>query len=143
MSAVRFFLDTNIFVYAFDPSVPAKHRIAADLIRGAVAQRNGVISYQVIQEFYNVAVRRFATPMSPSEAQLYFNNVFRPLFSVNFSPALMFEALRIRERYLLSWYDSIVFASAIESECGVLYSEDFQNGMIVDDVRVKNPFRHA
>src|SRR5215475_11896819 len=139
MSADRFFLDTNIFVYAFDPSVPAKHRIAADLIQDAIAKRNGAVSYQVIQEFYNVAIRRFATPMSPAEAQLYFSNVFRPLFAVNFSPALMFEAFRIRERYRLSWYDSLVFASAIESECRVLYSEDFQNGMLVDDVRVKNP----
>jgi len=141
MSAGRFFLDTNVFVYSFDETAPSKQKIASDLIQDGVNKRIGATSYQVVQEFYNVAINRFATPMSPAEAQLYFSNVFRPLFAVNFSPALMFEAFRIREGYRLSWYDSIVFASAIESDCPILYSEDFQNGMVVESTRVRNPFR--
>ena len=60
----RFFLDTNVFVYSFDQSAPAKARKAAELIRRAVASGKGIVSYQVAQEFFNAALRRFARPTS-------------------------------------------------------------------------------
>ena len=59
MSA-RFFLDTNIFVYSFDRGSAAKSRRATQLIREAVSTRKGIVSYQVVQEFFNLALRRFA-----------------------------------------------------------------------------------
>ena len=65
----RFFLDTNVFVYSFDRSVPAKARRATQLIRRAVATRKGIVSYQVAQEFFNVALRRFAQAMTVAEAE--------------------------------------------------------------------------
>ena len=68
MSA-RFFLDTNIFVYSFDRSSPGKSRRAARLIRQAVATRKGIVSYQVVQEFFNLALPRFAQPMTVPEAE--------------------------------------------------------------------------
>jgi predicted nucleic acid-binding protein len=58
MSA-RFFLDTNIFVYSFDASSPKKAAESRKLIRSAIQTRNGIVSYQVVQEFFNVALRRF------------------------------------------------------------------------------------
>ena len=60
----RFFLDTNLFVYTFDAKAPAKAKTAAHLIRRAADTGEGIISYQVVQEFFNVALRRFAQPMS-------------------------------------------------------------------------------
>lgn len=56
----RFFLDTNVFVYSFDVSAPSKARRATQPIRQALETRKGIISYQVAQEFFNVALRRFA-----------------------------------------------------------------------------------
>ena len=136
----RFFLDTNIFVYSFDTGAPAKSRQAFKLIREAVATRKGVVSYQVVQEFLNVALRRFAHPMTPAEAEQYLAQVFRPLLAVHSSPALYAEALRLIGRYSLSWYDSLIVAAALESKCSVLYSEDLQHGQEIAGLEIKNPF---
>ncbi len=75
MSA-RFFLDTNIFVYAFDARSPEKANRATELIKLAVSSRQGIISYQVVQEFFNVAIRRFAQPMQCHEAKQYLATIF-------------------------------------------------------------------
>jgi predicted nucleic acid-binding protein len=72
----RFFLDSNIFVSSFDRSSPAK-------VRRAVAARKGIVSYQVAQEFFNVALRRFAQPMTVAEAEQYLATVFRPLIAIH------------------------------------------------------------
>jgi predicted nucleic acid-binding protein len=136
----RFFLDTNIFVYAFDSLSRDKSILANNLIKAAVRTRNGVVSYQVVQEFFNVALRRFSQPMTVSEAEQYLSTTFRPLLSVHSSPALYREALRLAARYQLAWYDSLIVASAIEGRCDVLYSEDFQDGQQIESVKISNPF---
>jgi len=136
----RFFLDTNIFVYSFDASSPKKAAKSTKLIRSAIETRGGIVSYQVVQEFFNVALRRFAKPLSSADAEQYLLTTFRPLLSVHSSPALYGEALRIGARYRLAWYDSLIVASAIEGQCSVLYSEDFQDGQQFGSVVISNPF---
>jgi predicted nucleic acid-binding protein len=136
----RFFLDTNIFVYSFDTSATAKLRRSMQLIRQAVATGKGVVSYQVVQEFFNVALRRFAPSMTIAEAEQYLGTVFRPLLTVHSSQALYAEALHLQHRYRLSWYDSLIVAGAIEAQCSVLYSEDLQHGQGFGDLRIENPF---
>ena len=142
MSA-RFFLDTNIFVYPFDASAPGKSKKAAQLIRRAVDTGEGIVSYQVVQEFFNVALRRFAQPMSVAEAEQYLMSVFRPLLSVYPSPALYFEALRITGKHRLGWYDSLIVAAAREANCDTLYSEDLQHGRELDGLQIVNPFAES
>src|SRR5271157_3268475 len=139
MSA-RFFLDTNIFVYSFDANSPKKAAQARKLIRSAIATRGGIVSFQVVQEFFNLALRRFAKPMSGVDAEQYLSTTFRPLLSVHSSQALYAEALRIAARFRLPWYDSLIVASAIEGQCDVLYSEDFQDGQQFGGVTITNPF---
>jgi predicted nucleic acid-binding protein len=136
----RFFLDTNVFVYSFDRSAPAKARRALQLIRVAVEARKGIVSYQVVQEFFNVALRRFAKPMTLADAEQYLSTVFRPLIAVHSSPALYGEALLLSDRFSLSWYDSLIVAAAIEGQCSVLYSEDLQSGQCFGDLEIRNPF---
>jgi predicted nucleic acid-binding protein len=136
----KFFLDTNIFVYAFDATAPAKARKAARLVRDAVDTGKGIVSYQVVQEFFNLAFRRFAQPMGSAEAEQYLITVFRPLLAIHSSPALYVEALRIAGKYRVAWYDSIMIASALEGRCDVLYSEDFQHGREIEGLRIENPF---
>jgi predicted nucleic acid-binding protein len=75
----RFFLDTNIFVYSFDKNAPKKADRATKLIRRAIGAREGIVSYQVVQEFFNLALRRFAEPMSSADAEQYLSATFRPL----------------------------------------------------------------
>ena len=139
MSA-RFFLDTNIFVYTFDTKAPAKAKRAARLIRQAADTGEGVVSYQVVQEFFNVAFRRFSRPMNVAEAEQYLVTVFRPLLAVHSSPTLYVEALRVSGKYRLSWYDSIIIAAALQAQCGMLYSEDLQHGQELEGLRIENPF---
>jgi predicted nucleic acid-binding protein len=67
----RFFIDTDIFVYSFDASSPKKAAQARKLIRRAIETRGGIVSYQVVQEFFNVALRRFSKPMSGVDAEQY------------------------------------------------------------------------
>src|SRR5690242_13670558 len=100
----RFFLDTNIFAYSFDITAPAKARKAGQLIRTAADTGQGIVSFQVVQEFFNLALRRFVKPMTSAEAEQYLITVFRPLLAVHSSPSLYLEALRISERYRFGWY---------------------------------------
>jgi predicted nucleic acid-binding protein len=136
----KFFLDTNVFMYLFDTTAPAKAKKAARLVRDAVDTGKGIVSYQVVQEFFNVALRRFAHPMSGAEAEQYLITVFRPLLAVHSSPALYVEALRVAGKHRFAWYDSIIVASALESQCDTLYSEDFQHGRQIEGLRMENPF---
>ncbi len=137
----KVFLDTNIFVYASNRSDHTKARRAERLIVDAIAARNGVVSYQVVQEFINLALKRFTRPMSGMDAERYVTNIFQPLLSVHSSQTLFFLALRTQERYRLSWYDALIVAAATEADCSVLYSEDLQHGQRFGSTTVKNPFR--
>ena len=136
----RFFLDTNIFVYAFDARAPAKAKKAANLVRRAADTGQGIVSYQVVQEFFSVALRRFAQPMSVAEAEQYLITVFRPLLAIHSSPSLYVEALRITGKHKLSWYDSLIVAAALEGQCETLYSEDLQHGREIEEMKIENPF---
>lgn len=136
----KFFLDTNVFVYAFDPPATSKARRARQLISEALKTRRGVVSYQVVQEFFNVAFRRFAQPISVPEAEQYFAAVFRPILAIHSSPALYLEALSLFGTHGFSWYDSLIVAAATISQCDVLYTEDLQDGRKIAGLLIENPF---
>jgi predicted nucleic acid-binding protein len=136
----RIFLDTNVFVYALSKGVPSKQAIATRLVEEAIESGKGCISFQVVQEFFNVAFRRFTPPMTPAEAEQYLSVTFRPLLAVHSSHSLYGEALQLFGKNSVSWYDALMLAAAIEGQCGVLYSEDFQHGQKFLGLRVVNPF---
>jgi predicted nucleic acid-binding protein len=136
----RFFLDTNIFVYSFDLGAARKAKTATQLIRKALSTQKGVISYQVVQEFFNVMLKHFPQPMTGADAEQYRSAAFRPLLSVHSSQGLFAEALRICSRHRLSWFDSLILAAALQAECDVLYSEDFHHGQRFGTLRIANPF---
>ena len=69
--------------------------------------------------------------------------VFRPLLTVTASAALFLETLRVISRYQVSWFDSLIVAGALESNCTSLLSEDFQHGLRIGNLRVENPFLPA
>jgi len=136
----RYFLDTNIFVYSLDPIEPRKEEIAQRLITRAVTSGRGVISYQVVQEFMNVALRQFQATMSTLELERYFFRVLLPMMRISSSAPLFLEALRLQARNQLNWYDSLVVAAALEGDCSILFSEDLQHGRRFGDLAVENPF---
>ena|ERR1700677_2092763 len=136
----RFFLDTNIFIYSFEQSAAVKARKSTELIRKALATQKGIVSYQVVQEFFNAALRKFARPMKAADAEQYFGTVFRPLLAVHSSPALYAEALHFQAISRLSWYDSLIVCGAIQAQCDFLFTEDLQHGQQFGSLQVVNPF---
>lgn len=136
----RFFLDSNVFIYTFDSTSAAKAQRALALIREAHSSRKGVVSFQVVQEFFNFALRRSVPPMTIPDAMLYLTTVLQPLLAIHSSPALYSEALRTFAHYRLSWYDALIVTAAVEADCAILYSEDLQDGQRFGQTRVKNPF---
>lgn len=136
----RFFIDTNIFVYEMSSDVPSKQAIARGLVQDALQSGKGVISFQVVQEFFSVAFRRFTPPMLPGEADQVLGATFRPLLAVHSSYALYGRALELTRLHSISWYDSLIVAAALEANCHILYTEDLQNGRQFDKLKIQNPF---
>src|SRR5271154_6382049 len=127
MSA-RYFLDTNIFVYTFDLSDDGKRQVASRLVSEALQSGQGVISYQVVQEFFNLAARKFKTPFDERQCGQYLDSVFVPLLAVHSSIQLFERALELMAMLRISWFDSLIVAAAAEAGCSLLYSEDLQHG---------------
>jgi predicted nucleic acid-binding protein len=136
----RYFLDTNIVVYSFDRSDPRKMSIGENLVTRGVGTGLGTISYQVVQEFFNVALRRFRSSMTLVELEQFFFRVLQPMMKVSSTPALYLEALALQEAHQLHWYDALVVTAAMKSKCKTLYSEDLQHGRRFGDLVIKNPF---
>lgn len=136
-----FFLDTNIFVYSFDSTAPAKQRIAQQIIKDALQTQRGAISTQVMQEFLNVALRKFARPMSPSEAREYGKITLEPICQ-HYPDAPFFDrALLLKEEMGYSWYDTLILTAALDLGCQTLFTEDLHNGQVIRGMTIVNPFQ--
>jgi predicted nucleic acid-binding protein len=135
-----YFLDTNILVYTFDQSQAQKQSISRNLVRDALNNQSGCISYQVIQEFLNIASRKFVNLLSVSDCQTYLTNVLEPLCTVFASTDLFHRTLEISNRWKFSFYDSLIVAAALSIECKTLYTEDLQHNQKIEDLIIINPF---
>ena len=131
---VKTFLDTNIIVYAFSQSSPAKAKIAQRLVADGASDKLAIISYQVVQEFINVALRGFRIAIVRSDLESLLLTALFPMMAISSSPALVVEALRLQSANQQSWYDSLIVAAAIQGRCEVLYSEDLQHGRRFGDL---------
>ena len=138
----KYFLDTNIFVYSFDDLEPEKKEISLALIANALQTGNGLISWQVVQEFLNVSTRKFKTPLVNKDAKIYLEQILAPLCKVYPDVKIYRSALEISQQTGYSFYDSLILAGAGQAGCQVLYSEDLQNGQQVDGFKIINPYRY-
>jgi predicted nucleic acid-binding protein len=136
----RFFLDTNVFVYSFDNSAVRKRDRARALIAEALSSGAGLVSYQVVQEFSNVATRTFATPMNAVNLSRYLTEVLLPLCEVMPDSQLFLDAVGLHARTGFSYYDSLIVQAALRSGCSVLYTENLQNGFSLSGLTIQNPF---
>ena len=135
------FLDTNVFVYSFDTTAPSKQQTATALIRQVLQDGSGVISSQVVQEFINVAMRKFSVPLTPGDCRKYFETVLASLCRVYANSDLYLLALEVMERWGYAFYDSLVIAAAVQSDCRILYSEDLHDGHNIMGLTIVNPFQ--
>jgi predicted nucleic acid-binding protein len=136
MSADKF-LDTNVFVYAFDKTDAVKQERAFALIQ----QPAWTISWQVIQEFAHVALHRFKTPFKTRDLAEYVDLVLWPRCTVFPSADIYRHAFEIHEKAQYRFYDSVIVASALAAGATTLYSEDLQHGRSFGPLKILNPFQ--
>jgi len=136
----KYFLDTNIFVYSFDQSQPEKMEKARAIIDDALQKSSGIISYQVIQEFINVATRKFAVPLKLKDVKEYLRLVLNPLCQVYPDLELYETSLDLQNETGYSFYDSLILSAALHGGCSVIYSEDLRSWQYVHSLRIVNPF---
>lgn len=137
----KFFLDTNLFVYGFDTGQKKKQRKAREIVGQALSQKTGIISFQVIQEFLNVATRKFSKPLTVQDSKQYLGKILYPLCEVFPTESLYTTALDISTETQYSFYDSLIIAAASIGQCKVLYTEDLCHQRVVHGVTIVNPFQ--
>lgn len=133
------FVDTNILVYEFDDSDPAKQERARLVMRELWNSRRGRISFQVLQEFYVTTTRKLKPALPPERARKEVRDLlfWQPIAP---SPELFDSAWEIEDRWRLSWWDSLIAAAARQAGCETLLSEDLQDDLDLDGMRIVNPF---
>jgi predicted nucleic acid-binding protein len=136
----RYLLDTNLFIYAIDPADTRKQTIAQKWIASAHASGEGVVSYQVVQEWFNIVVRKSAKPLSLTEATSVYRRLIEPLWGIQSSRELLDSAIDLHQNDRISWWDSLIVAAAIQGQCDRLISEDLQHGRKIRGVKILNPF---
>jgi len=141
--SVERFIDTNVFVYQLERIDLQKAATAERLIAQGIATGTACISFQVVQECLNVALRKAQVVLSAEEMRKYLQSVLAPLFRVQPSIRLYQAALDLQLRYQFSFYDSLIVAAALEAGCRTLYTEDLQHGQRIDGLTIENPFLAA
>lgn len=141
--SVESFFDSNVLIYTFDDIALQKQEIAQELIKNALRDGSGVISYQVVQEVLNVLTRKLPLSMDVGDATRYLANTLEPLWRVQPSAELFRAGLGVQARYQLGFYDSLIIAAALDAGCTRLYSEDMQHGQRIEGLTIENPFREG
>ncbi|MGD8932405.1 MAG: PIN domain-containing protein [Chromatiales bacterium] len=135
----KVFVDTNILIYAHDLDAGRKHETAKSLLRDLWENHTGVISTQVLQEFYVNVTRKITQPITASQARGIINAYAAWRVEI-IQPSDVIQASEIQERYRLSFWDSMIVVTAAKSRADILVTEDLNPGQIIEGVLVKNPF---
>jgi predicted nucleic acid-binding protein len=132
------FVDTNVLIYAHDVDAREKHEVAKSVLRELWSQRAGVLSMQVLQEFYVNVTRKIPSPLSKDVARLVVNSY--AIWCAETTPAEISAAFRIEDESGIGFWDALIVASA--SKCGAarILSEDLNAGQMIAGIRVENPF---
>lgn len=132
------FFDTNVLIYAVDEEEPEKLDIAGALVEEHLVEGDGMISVQVLREFYS-ASRRLPHPLSDGQAQemVGYFSTFKTLAE---DSGMVLGAVRRSREYTLSFWDALILEAAISGGADRLLSEDLQHGQVIEGLRIENPF---
>ena len=134
----KVFFDTNILVYSVDERTPEKKVIASNLLNKASRSKNGIISTQSLQEFYNAAIKKLN--LSKQAAKEYVDFFSKQFPVKEISIPLIIKAIDISIKNGLSFWDSLILSAANDTGCILVYSEDMNSGQIICGTKVLNPF---
>ena len=130
----KHFIDSNIFLYAFSTKDLKKQGIASSLVT-----QSAIVSTQVINEVSNNMLKKLH--MSNSNIEEFIIDCYAQYSVINFTKNMFIKAAKLREKYLFSYYDSLIVSSALLGECDILYSEDMQHNLKVEKtLTIVNPF---
>ena len=135
---LRSFLDTNILLYCDDSAFPSKQRRALELVREHMAQRTGVVSLQVLQEYFVNATRKLGLDPELARQKVVAYSHFDLVEPVVEDILAAIDFYRLHK---ISFWDALVVHSAKRSGCRVVLTEDLQHGQQFDSVNIVNPFR--
>jgi predicted nucleic acid-binding protein len=133
------FVDTNVLAYAHDRSDSRRQAIAEAILQELWDTRTGIISTQVLQEFYVVVTRKFDPPISRSGAREIVD-AYAAWHVVPVDPTLIITASRLEERHQLSFWDALIVEAARRGGASRLLTDDLRTGSRLGGVAVENPF---
>lgn len=136
------FVDTNILICAHDCDAGLKHDLAVSLIAHLWESRSGVLSTQVLQEFYVNVTRKIMKPISAAQARGVIGNYLAWQVEHN-EPETILLASEIEERYQFSFWDALIVAAASSARVERILTEDLQNGQVIEGILIENPFAAA
>ena len=132
------FVDTNILIYAHDVDAGNKHQIAKTALDKLWSERAGVLSVQVLQEFYVNVTRKIPTPLSKKSARLVANSY--SVWCTETSADEISLAFRIEDESGIGFWDALIVSSAVRSGAERILSEDLNDGQRIAGVLIENPF---
>lgn len=135
--SVRSFLDSNILVYTDDMASPAKRRKALDLVKMARGEGWGVVSTQVLQEYFAAATRKLGVSVDIARAKI---EVFGRLDVATIDMPTILGAIDMHRLHGIGFWDGLIIQAARSAGCRILYTEDLRHGRRFDGLEVVNPF---
>jgi predicted nucleic acid-binding protein len=138
--SVKYFVDTNILMYAHDKAAGAKHERGKALVEALWRDRTGVVSTQVLQELAVNLRKKVGRPLNPKATRDIVADYLTWQVVVNGGESIL-EALDFEARFHISFWDALVVQAAHSSGAELLYSEDLSDGQTYGTVRVVNPLR--
>jgi predicted nucleic acid-binding protein len=137
--SVKTFIDTNILVYAHDLDGGTKHDIAKEAVSQLWESKQGVLSTQVLQEFYVTLTRKIAKPLDKPTARRIVRSYVYWELAVN-DPDIILQASEIEEAYKVSFWDALIVSAAFSQNAGTILTEELNHGQYVEGILIKNPF---
>jgi predicted nucleic acid-binding protein len=132
------FVDTNILIYAHDVQAGRKHENARRILRELWSARTGVLSTQVLQEFYVNVTRKIARPIPRQTARAVVDSYV--LWCITTTPTELFAAFSIEDETGIGFWDALIVAAARKAGATRILSEDLNHGQVINGVRIENPF---
>ena len=139
MKEDKVFIDTNVLVYAYDASAGEKHKMALEIMENLWDSGNGIISSQVLQEFFVSVTKKISKPLNVITAKEIVKDLLK-WKTVIIDGEMILEAIDIYSQHKYSFWDSVIIAAAIEGGAGTILSEDLSDKQVIKGITIKNPF---
>jgi predicted nucleic acid-binding protein len=132
------FVDSNVLIYAHDLDEPHKRTIALRIFEDLWLSKTGILSMQVLQEFYNIATRKIRSPLPKPVAREAIERL--AVWCIETTPLEIASAFRIEDSARISFWDALIVAAALKGGATEILSEDMNHGQTIAGIRIVNPF---